>query len=1392
MATKNLVPRADNEGQLGTINKKWSNIYSYKGTFDELLTSSGEDLIVASPDGDNTLTITKDANTKQLILKSTGGSSLNLVGEAGTIYESDGSGGLQPSTDFNFSFSRLLPTINGEKSIGRSNQRLGELWSNNIYSTDGSFTNSIESSKLKITQTEDPDHFYSLEMNASDPNDIRVELKKYATTDDTIVSDFTKQIAYKTDVDNSTVDLGTSSVNDLSDIKLTLTNDAIPVDHFLVSTLDTDNVVRFLNKNVDDTRSVLGLGETDSVIFGTMLLSSAPNETTLTIVGNSKFADAELADDYLDIDFESGYARIASKGTTTLTTSGLQLGHDASHKTKILGALKLDQIEIDTKLDIVSSDSSVRDVEFGPNINLKVNTPNASRSANSVVPKSYVDALSSGVKPFEEVKAATVGNIIINDALNALDVIDDVTLAEGDRVLVKDQADATENGIYVVGTSPERSSDMASGSTASGSFVFVSEGTVNGKRGFVCISPDNVDVVGTNEIIWSGFSSAGSLTGGVGISVDGNSINAAGKLLDIQNLNANDGGFIVGDGSTFVQESGETARFSLGLGENQDVTHRSISLNETTDRTGGRRSLKIKTPTNLNDSYTLELPESPASADQILKITAANNGVLTSQWANISSLTSDETKTNTTNIETNTADIATNTASIATNTTDIAANTAAIGVNTTAINNNKAQIGNKIDSNSALESLYPTGGADRFLVSNNSEEYAKLDIAQTRSKLGLGTAALNNVGEQANNVVQLDELARLPAVDGSQLTGIVAEAQTELLTDLTPQLGGNLDTNGFTFVKNVNNPNNSALNIASSQLSLNHVSPENPALEVDYTNKPSYENSTLLNKGESAETSILLSVTKIKDGHEFSYIDGQRGGLSNGTIDGNFETNTLQLEAPTGTRFKIGDILLLENYKIINNQGDKYDLSGLYMVHSDIWMHSILRYMNTFYLTAASNRNGVFDIPKVLRGIVRSSHDITKLFDGLRDRNGTIGGTAGIAPFTAETESYLQSNAKVSRVNISFIKKENEIIDGKLRSRLRYYEGSNFGTLRPNPDSWSYLTSFFDRLQDAGISYTDNTQFMIDRTNNQLIVSNRGGIAQQVEGDVSDFVVKELDAGGTTKLLNDSAPQLGGELDTNEKRIKGSSDSTSLVTTIVASNTREADTSNRSSGFDSNQLSANNRHSLEINSSGGGIRLWAANDKNIVLSTHATGSPEDGGFVHVPGKLYLGTSTDAGGEVPTAKTANDVIPKIITLSGELSSSTDDSLELISDDLGKLVLIDASAVTSSTQNSKSLSARIQLPVMLDSSGNLLPHATPGRFLSIVLTPSDSNVEVFTYIVLGGGNDDYSRGARIIGADSGFYLPFRSFSKPDLVGDGVASRAAAVNLYWSGESKKWIPV
>lgn len=118
---------------------------------------------------------------------------------------------------------------------------------------------------------------------------------------------------------------------------------------------------------------------------------------------------------------------------------------------------------------------------------------------------------SAGVTTWKEpARAATTGNVTIATGLNVGDAIDGVTLASGDRVLVKDQTAADENGVYVAGASPSRATDADSTAELVGAALVVTEGTANGGTAWLCTTPAPI-VVGTDDIT---FGALGAGTGG--------------------------------------------------------------------------------------------------------------------------------------------------------------------------------------------------------------------------------------------------------------------------------------------------------------------------------------------------------------------------------------------------------------------------------------------------------------------------------------------------------------------------------------------------------------------------------------------------------------------------------------------------------------------------------------------------------------------------------------------------------------------------------------------------------------------------------------------------------------------------------------------------------------
>jgi len=164
-------------------------------------------------------------------------------------------------------------------------------------------------------------------------------------------------------------------------------------------------------------------------------------------------------------------------------------------------------------------------VKRDANGNIKVADPTDAAHAAT---KGYVDAARSGLDVKQSVRAATTAPINLASDLENGDTLDTtVTLATGDRVLVKNQTTASENGIYVVQASGAavRAADFdTTAEVTAGAFTFVEEGTVNADSGWV-VTTDGTITVGTTGIVWAQFSGAGSIVAGDGLTKTGNTLN---------------------------------------------------------------------------------------------------------------------------------------------------------------------------------------------------------------------------------------------------------------------------------------------------------------------------------------------------------------------------------------------------------------------------------------------------------------------------------------------------------------------------------------------------------------------------------------------------------------------------------------------------------------------------------------------------------------------------------------------------------------------------------------------------------------------------------------------------------------------------------------------------
>lgn len=138
--------------------------------------------------------------------------------------------------------------------------------------------------------------------------------------------------------------------------------------------------------------------------------------------------------------------------------------------------------------------------------------------------KAYVDAARTGLDVKASVRAATDGsNIALDGSVTSLD---GVSLSDGDRVLVKDQSTASENGIYVVDSGGWTRADDANSDAevTPGMFTFVEEGTENADSGWV-LTTDAPITVDTTGLAFALFSVAGTILAGDGLSKTGDVLN---------------------------------------------------------------------------------------------------------------------------------------------------------------------------------------------------------------------------------------------------------------------------------------------------------------------------------------------------------------------------------------------------------------------------------------------------------------------------------------------------------------------------------------------------------------------------------------------------------------------------------------------------------------------------------------------------------------------------------------------------------------------------------------------------------------------------------------------------------------------------------------------------
>lgn len=268
---------------------------------------------------------------------------------------------------------------------------------------------------------------------------------------------------------------------------------------------------------------------------------------------------------------------------------------------------------------------------------------NSTKIATTAFVVAKVASELEGLKPKQAARAATTANISLATGLENADVIDGVTLATGDRVLVKDQTDKSENGIYIVVASgaASRSTDFDSLSPIdeiNGAYVPVQEGTANAGQNFVQFG--TVVTLETDDIEFTFFNGATALVGGDGIDITTGTISAdlktsGGLKIDTAEIAVEPADFagtgLEDDGADNLRLATQGNGIDGGAGSTlsvkADITEASTTLASAINVAAGGISLKV-------DDSTIEGSAQGVAGTESLRV--KDTGITTAKLAGTS------------------------------------------------------------------------------------------------------------------------------------------------------------------------------------------------------------------------------------------------------------------------------------------------------------------------------------------------------------------------------------------------------------------------------------------------------------------------------------------------------------------------------------------------------------------------------------------------------------------------------------------------------------------------------------------------------------------------------------------------------------------------------------